>query len=190
MRTESLSISGPLKISTPRSIDARGYFTETFNLAKLQALGVVEQDWVQDNQSYSKEPFTLRGLHFQLPPFAQAKIVRVLRGKIFDAVVDLRPTSPTYGKWIGEILSSDNMNQLYVPTGFAHGFLTLEPDVEVSYKVSNFYSKDHERSLNWADGTIAINWPLPAGAKPVLSERDATAPELATLKPELESLRW
>ena len=185
MDTKSFTISGPLKFVNQRFADERGYFTETFNLSKLQGLGVVESNWVQDNQSYSKEAFTLRGLHFQLPPFAQAKIIRALRGKIFDVAVDLRPASPTFGKWLSAILSADDMNQFYVPTGFAHGFLTLEPDVEVAYKVSNYYSKDHDRSLNWADSCLAIHWPLPAGAKPILSEKDAKAPGLSALKHEL-----
>lgn len=173
----------------PRIADDRGYFTETFNLSKLQDLGVVESNWVQDNQSFSKEAFTLRGLHFQLPPFAQAKIIRVVRGKIFDIAVDLRPTSPTFGKWLSATLSADDMNQFYVPTGFAHGFLTLEPDVEVSYKVSNYYSKDHDCSLNWADRSLAIHWPLPAGAKPILSEKDSEAPGLSAIKRELGVFR-
>ncbi len=189
MDTKSFTISGPLKFVNPSFVDERGYFTETFNLSKLQSLGVAESHWVQDNQSYSKEAFTLRGLHFQLPPFAQAKIVRVLRGKIFDVAVDLRPTSPTFCQWLSATLSADDMNQFYVPTGFAHGFLTLEPDVEVAYKVSNYYSKEQDRSLNWADSFIAVHWPLPAGAKPILSEKDAAAPRLSVLERELGAFR-
>jgi dTDP-4-dehydrorhamnose 3,5-epimerase len=187
--TKSFTISGPLKFVNQRFADERGHFTETFNLSKLQDLGVVESNWVQDNQSYSKEAFTLRGLHFQLPPFAQAKIIRVLRGKIFDVAVDLRPTSPTFGKWLSATLSAADMNQFYVPTGFAHGFLTLEPHVEVAYKVSNYYSKDHDRSLNWADSCLAIQWPLPVGVKPTLSGKDEEAPCLSVIERELGMVR-
>jgi len=175
-------IEGPLELTPPRFADARGYFSETFNLAKAREAGVAESEWVQDNQSLSAAAFTLRGLHFQVPPFAQAKIVRVLKGRIFDVAVDLRRTSPTFGKWIGVELSAEKFNQLYVPQGFAHGFLTLEPDVLVAYKVSALYSKAHDRSLNWGDKSIGISWPLPAGAKPVLSEKDEGSPMLADLE--------
>lgn len=185
MNTDGLQISGPIKFATPRIVDARGYFSETFNLSKMQGMGVTETSWVQDNQSYSKEEFTLRGLHLQLPPFAQAKIVRVLRGNIFDAVVDLRQGSSTFGQWQGFTLSAEDMSQLYIPQGFAHGFLTLERDVVVSYKVSNFYSQPHDRSLHWADSTVAIKWPLPVDVEPVLSTKDDAAPGLDALKPEL-----
>ncbi len=186
MRVEHFEIAGPFAFTAPRHGDARGYFTETFNLAQLRQHGLVEDNWVQDNQSLSAIIYTLRGMHFQLPPFAQAKIVRVVAGRISDVAVDLRPQSPTYRKWIAVELSSDAGNQLYIPTGFAHGFLTLEPDTTVAYKVSNIYSKTHDRSLNWADTDVAIDWPLPKHATPALSDKDRDAPMLRSLAVELK----
>jgi dTDP-4-dehydrorhamnose 3,5-epimerase len=186
MRVEHFGIAGPFAFTAPRHGDARGYFTETFNLSQLRQHGLVENDWVQDNQSLSVETHTLRGMHFQLPPFAQAKIVRVVAGRIFDVAVDLRAQSPTYGKWIGVELSSDTGNQLYVPLGFAHGFLTQEPNTVVAYKVSNNYSKTHDRCLNWADADVAIAWPLPKPATPMLSDKDRNAPMLRSLAVELK----
>jgi len=182
---ERFSIAGPVHFAMPRFRDARGYFTETFNAEKLKAEGVVEPHWVQDNQSYSAEIFTLRGLHFQLPPFAQAKIVRVLAGQIYDVAVDVRRKSPTFGHWIAVELTAEKQNQLYIPGGFAHGFLTLTPDVVIAYKVSAPYSGRHDRSLNWADESLGINWPMPEDAKPKLSEKDEKAPLLVALKHEL-----
>ena len=186
MQVRRFDIAGPLELVPPRFADARGYFSETFNLAGAQEAGITETEWVQDNQSLSVPAFTLRGLHFQLPPHAQAKIIRVLKGRIFDVAVDLRGSSATFGKWIGVELSAEKFNQLYVPHGFAHGFLTLESDVLVAYKVSGFYAKAYDRNLDWADPAIAIDWPLPRGEKPVLSGRDAAASSLAALKAELQ----
>jgi len=185
MHVEHFDIAGPFAFTSPRHSDARGYFTETFNLALLQHHALVESDWVQDNESMSVALHTLRGMHFQRPPFAQAKIVRVIAGHIFDVAVDLRAQSLTYGKWIAVELSSDAGNQLYVPTGFAHGFLTLEPNTVVAYKVSNIYSKAHDRSLNWADADVAIDWPLPMQTLPALSDKDRGAPMLKALSGEL-----
>lgn len=187
MQANAFAIAGPLELVPDRFEDARGYFTETFNQPRLQAHGVLETSWPQDNQSLSVNAFTLRGMHFQLPPFGQAKIVRVLRGRIFDCVVDLRPASPSFGKWLGVELTAEKANQLYVPVGFAHGFLTLEPQCLVAYKVSSLYSKPHDRSLHWADPAVNIAWPLPPGQKPVLSEKDEAAPSLATLRSGLEA---
>ncbi|MBG1230985.1 dTDP-4-dehydrorhamnose 3,5-epimerase [Aestuariivirga litoralis] len=186
MDARAFNIAGPLELTPVRHGDARGYFTETFNLAKANAAGVAETEWVQDNQSFSAPAFTLRGLHFQLPPFAQAKIVRVLKGRIFDVAVDLRRASKTFGQWVGVELSAEKFNQLYVPRGFAHGFLTLEPDVLVAYKVSHYYSGAHDRSLSWADASLGIAWPLPEGVSPVLSAKDAAAPKLEALQDELK----
>ena len=187
MRVERFGIAGPFAFTAPRHGDSRGYFTETFNLAQLRQHGLVESDWIQDNQSMSVEPHTLRGMHFQLPPFAQAKIVRVITGRIFDVAIDLRAQSLTYGKWIAVELSSDTGNQLYIPTGFAHGFLTLEPNTVVAYKVSNIYSQTYDRSMNWADADVAIDWPLPKQATPALSHKDRDAPMLKDLATELRS---
>ncbi len=186
MEIERFAIAGPLHFTMPRFGDARGYFTETFNAEKLKAMGISEPHWVQDNQSYSSEIYTLRGLHFQLPPFAQAKIVRVLAGHILDVAVDLRPASATYRQWLAVELSAERQNQLYIPAGFAHGFLTLTADVVIAYKVSAPYSKPHDRSLNWDDPTIGIKWSMPPDTKPVVSAKDELAPTLALIEHELK----
>ena len=189
MEIERFAISGPVHFTMPRFGDARGYFTETFNADKLRKEGIAEPQWVQDNQSYSAENYTLRGLHFQLPPFSQAKIMRVLSGRIFDVSVDIRPSSKTFGKWLGVELTAEKQNQIYVPSGFAHGFLTLSPDVVITYKVSAAYSPAHDRSLNWDDPVLNINWPLPKGTYPKLSEKDEKAPLLLNLAHELEDFK-
>ena len=179
MEVKRFEIEGPAEIVAQRHTDERGYFCETFNAQRLAGLGIAEPAWVQDNQSFSERIYTLRGLHFQLPPFAQAKLVRVLRGSIFDVAVDIRKTSPTFGKWIAATLSAERFNQLYIPAGFAHGFLTLEANVEVLYKVSAPYSKPHDRTIRWDDPAIKISWPLEKGSQPLLSDKDANAPTLA-----------
>jgi dTDP-4-dehydrorhamnose 3,5-epimerase len=178
-------IEGPVELVSTRFSDDRGYFSETFNISNLMSIGISIPAWVQDNQSFSENIYTLRGLHFQREPFAQAKLVRVLKGEIFDVAVDIRPDSPNFGKWIGTTLTADRMNQLYVPAGFAHGFMTLEPKVEVFYKVSASYSKQHDRSLNWKDAMLAIDWPLPKNATPYLSDKDSKAPNLVELKNQI-----
>ena len=185
MEVERFSISGPVHFTMPRFGDARGYFTETFNTEKMKVIGITEPHWVQDNQSCSTEVFTLRGLHFQLPPFAQAKIVRVLSGRIYDVAVDLRTKSPTFAQWLAVELTAEKQNQLYIPTGFAHGFLTLTSDAVIAYKVSAAYSRTHDRSLHWADAALDIKWPLPMGSKPKLSEKDEKALLLVALEHEL-----
>jgi dTDP-4-dehydrorhamnose 3,5-epimerase len=189
MELERFAIVGPIHFTMPRFGDARGYFTEVFNAEKLQNIGITDPQWVQDNQSYSVENYTLRGLHFQLPPFAQAKIVRVLSGKIFDVAVDIRPASATYRRWLGVELNSEKQNQLFIPAGFAHGFLTLTPGAVVGYKVSAFYSQAHDRVLNWADPALNVNWPLPAGVPPILSPKDEMAPALSGIERELKDFR-
>ena len=181
MEVKRFEIEGPAEIVAHRHTDERGYFCETFNAERLAGLGIAEPAWVQDNQSFSERIYTLRGLHFQLPPFAQAKLVRVLRGSIFDVAVDIRKASPAFGKWIGETLTAERFNQLYIPAGFAHGFLTLEANVEVLYKVSAPYSKPHDRTIRWDDPEIKIPWPLKNGGRPLLSDKDANAPALAAV---------
>jgi len=153
--------------------DHRGWFSETYNKEKLAEFGIT-YDFIQDNQSFSATVGTLRGLHYQLAPKAQTKLIRCIRGAIFDVAVDLRQDSPTFKQWFGIELTADNYKQLLVPQGFAHGFMTLTPDVEVQYKVDDVYSKEHERSLLWNDKTIDIKWPL--DVQPVLSEKDSEAP--------------
>ncbi|WP_279483080.1 dTDP-4-dehydrorhamnose 3,5-epimerase [Aureimonas sp. SK2] len=175
-----LDIPEVLEITPRKFGDDRGFFSETFNRGRLAENGV-DIDWMQDNQSYSAEPFTLRGLHYQEPPFAQDKLVRVLRGRILDVAVDIRRGSPTFAKWVALELSAEAFNQILVPAGFAHGFLTLEPHTEVFYKVSASYSGQHDRSIRFDDPDFAIDWPL-GGRSPVLSAKDEAAPRLADIQ--------
>jgi dTDP-4-dehydrorhamnose 3,5-epimerase len=175
----SLAIPDVKLIRTPRFSDARGYFCETFQRADFAAHGL-DRDFLQDNQSSSDRPGTVRGLHFQRPPFAQTKLVRVLHGSIFDVAVDLRRSSPTFGRHIAVELSSKGNEQLFVPAGFAHGFCTLEPDTVVFYKVDQLYSAAHDSGVNWADSGFGIEWPV-APAEATLSEKDRRLPMLADL---------
>jgi dTDP-4-dehydrorhamnose 3,5-epimerase len=175
----SLAIPDAKLIRTPRFSDARGYFCETFQRADFAAQGV-DNDFLQDNQSSSARPGTVRGLHFQRPPFAQTKLVRVLRGSIFDVAVDPRRSSPSFGRHIAIELSSEGNEQLLIPVGFAHGFCTLEPDTVVFYKVDQVYSAAHDGGINWADSGLGIEWPV-ASAEAILSEKDHGLPMLADL---------
>lgn len=164
-----------VKEITPRRFgDGRGFFAETWQRQRFIDIGI-NVDWLQENQSFSAEKHVLRGLHLQVSPMAQAKLVRVLKGSIFDVVVDVRPDSPSRGKWVSCALSADAFNQLYVPVGFAHGFLTLEPGVEVFYKVSAPYSPPCERGIMWNDKDLSIDWPLIDGEQPILSQKDSMA---------------
>jgi len=164
-----------VKIVTPkRHGDHRGFFAEVYNRRAFAEAGL-EFDFVQDNHSRSAERGTLRGLHFQTPPHAQTKLVRVLRGAIFDVAVDLRRGSPTYGRHVAVELTADGFEQLLVPRGFAHGFVTLVPDTEVFYKVDAYYAPDHDKGLIWNDPDLAIAWPVDA-AEVVLSAKDAAQP--------------
>lgn len=176
---------GVLEITPKRLGDARGFFAETWQRKRFADAGVA-CDWVQDNQSLSAEAYVLRGLHFQKTPHAQAKLIRVLRGSIFDVAVDLRPWSKTFGGWVSCTLSAEAFNQLYIPEGFAHGFLTLEPSVEVLYKVSSPYAPECERAIAWNDPSLAIAWPLPPGQEPMQSARDAAAAPLSKMRSELQ----
>lgn len=165
-------------IEPRRFHDARGWFIETYSERTLAARGITCR-FVQDNHSLSRPAFTLRGLHCQTPPHGQDKLVRCVRGRIFDVAVDVRRGSPTFGRWVGAELSAENGRQLFVPIGFAHAFLTLEPDCEVTYKVSDLYAPECDGGIRWDDPTIAIDWPLPAGACPELSPKDQALPPLA-----------
>ena len=164
-------------IKPPRFEDSRGWFSETYNEERYRALGLATR-FCQDNHSLSREAGVVRGLHFQAPPHGQAKLVSCIRGAIFDVCVDVRRGSPTYGKWAGATLSAENGHQLYIPVGFAHGFVTLEPGTEVFYKVSAYYSAESEGGIAWDDPDLAIDWPLPDGG-PVLSEKDERLPRLS-----------
>ncbi|CCM78770.1 dTDP-4-dehydrorhamnose 3,5-epimerase [Rhizobium mesoamericanum] len=173
----ALRLDGVFELTPRKFDDDRGFFSETYNAAFLAANGI-KTTFVQDNHSYSADVGTLRGLHYQLPPRAQVKLVRVVRGRVFDVVVDLREQSPTFAKWLGIELSAATGNQILVPVGFAHGFLTLEPDTEVLYKVGDFYSPDHERAVRFDDPEIAIDWPADVGRLRI-STKDQRAPLLA-----------
>ena len=175
-----LDLDGLIEIRPKRFTDERGFFSETWNAAAWRAAGIAT-DFVQDNHSLSRPRGTLRGLHFQTPPEAQAKLVRVTRGSAFDVAVDLRPESPTYRQWAGVTLSATEWNQLLIPEGFAHGFLTLEPDTEVQYKASAAYSPVHDRAIRFDDAAFGIDWPIAAGDL-ILSDRDRTAPLLADVE--------
>ena len=161
--------------------DDRGYFSETYSRKVFAAAGIGEE-FVQDNHSLSAEPGTVRGLHYQTAPFAQAKLIRVVRGAIFDVAVDLRPGSPTFGSHVAVTLSAANGQQLFVPAGFGHGFCTLEPGTEVVYKVTGYYSREHDRGIRWDDPALGIAWPIEPGAA-VLSAKDAVLPRLAEVPP-------
>lgn len=171
------AIPGLVEIRPPKYSDRRGYFSEVFRQSDLEDAGLAV-NWIQDNQSLSTAVGTVRGLHFQAPPVAQVKLVRVLRGAIYDVAVDIRKNSPTYGRWVGIELSAEKWNQLLVPVGFAHCFMTIEPNTEVLYKISAPYSKEHEGAIRWNDPALGIDWPDP-GVEPTLSDKDEVAPLLA-----------
>jgi dTDP-4-dehydrorhamnose 3,5-epimerase len=174
---EPLAIPDLVLIRPKRFSDARGFFSETYRASQFAAAGL-PTDFVQDNHSYSAEVGVLRGLHFQAPPAAQGKLVRVTRGALFDVAVDIRVGSPTYGKHASAVLSAENWTQMWIPAGFAHGFLTLEPDTEVQYKVTGGeYAAALEGGLSWDDPALGIAWPA---APKVLSDRDRGWPKLAT----------
>lgn len=169
-----------VKLLVPKKFgDHRGFFSETYNKQQL-AEKRIDLDFVQDNHSLSAERGVVRGLHFQLAPFGQDKLVRVVRGKIFDVAVDLRRSSPTFGRHVTAELSAENWKQLLVPIGFAHGFVTLEANTEVIYKVTNYYSPQHDRGVLWNDPAIGIKWPI-AAHEAILSDKDKAQPKWADL---------
>jgi dTDP-4-dehydrorhamnose 3,5-epimerase len=169
-----------IKVVTPKRFgDNRGFFAETYHKQRFAEAGV-DMEFVQDNHSLSAVAGTVRGLHFQSNPFAQAKLIRVVRGRVLDVAVDIRRSSPTFRRHVAVELSAENGRQLLVPVGFAHGFCTLEPDTEVVYKVSAYYSAAHDHGLRWNDPSLGIEWPVtPADA--VLSDKDRNQPLLAEL---------
>jgi dTDP-4-dehydrorhamnose 3,5-epimerase len=173
------AIPGVLLLRPARFQDERGFFLETFRRSWMEEVGL-PTSWVQDNHSMSAAPGTVRGLHFQVPPRAQDKLVRVVRGSVFDVAVDLRRGSPTYGRHVAATLSAANGEQLFILRGFAHGFCSLEPGTEVLYKVTDYYSPEHDRGLLWSDPALGIDWPFTAGAA-LVSERDRRHPVLADL---------
>jgi dTDP-4-dehydrorhamnose 3,5-epimerase len=175
-----LALPGLLEIRPAQFADERGFFSETWNAAEWKAAGI-DLAFVQDNHSLSRQRGVLRGLHFQAPPGAQAKLVRVTRGAAYDVAVDLRSSSATYRQWAGLVLSAQDWNQLLLPEGFAHGFLALEPGTEVQYRTTAPYHPALDRAIAHDDPTIGIDWPLPAGER-VLSDRDRAAPRLAEVE--------
>ena len=179
MQTIPTAIDGVLLIEPDRHPDARGFFSETFRETWLAARGI-DCRFVQENHSLSRDRGVVRGLHFQIPPAAQAKLVRVAAGAIFDVAVDLRRSSPSFGRHVAMRLGAAEWNQIFIPEGFAHGFCVLEPDTEVLYKASAYYSAAHERGLLWNDPALGIEWPVDA-RQAILSDRDRRHPPLAEL---------
>ena len=176
MKIEDTALPG-VKILTPRRFgDHRGFFAESWNKARLDAVGL-QYDFVQDNHSMSSDVGTLRGLHFQAPPHAQAKLVRCGRGRVLDVAVDIRKGSPAFGHWVGVELSFELGNQLLIPIGFLHGFITREPDTDIIYKCSDYYAPDCDHTVRFDDPDLGIDWGL-AGRAPILSDKDAAAPLL------------
>ncbi|MCW1950239.1 MAG: dTDP-4-dehydrorhamnose 3,5-epimerase [Octadecabacter sp.] len=180
VQIETTDLADVVILTPDRFTDARGFFSETYNLNACANAGL-DVPFVQDNHSFSRAAGTVRGLHFQSPPFAQTKLVRCGRGACFDVAVDIRSGSPTYGKWVGVELSFENGRQLLVPAGFAHGFVTREPETEVVYKCSHEYAPQAEQSLLWNDPDIGVDWGVNA-ADAVLSDKDATAGRFADLQ--------
>lgn len=174
MIKEKTSLDGVFLITPQVFGDHRGWFCETYTAQKFHEIGI-DTVFVQDNQSYSKGKNTIRGLHFQTAPKAQTKLLRCTRGRILDVAVDVRKGSPNYAKWVAVELSAENKKMIYIPKGFAHGFLTLSEDVEVQYKVDNYYSPENDRSIRFDDPEIGIDWKI---ENPILSEKDLKAPFL------------
>lgn len=178
MQIEETKLPGVVILTPQRFGDARGFFSESWNKARMAQAGL-EYDFVQDNHSLSAKMGTLRGLHFQAPPHAQAKLVRCGQGALYDVAVDIRDGSPTYGQWVGVELTAENGKQLMIPAGFLHGFVTRAPDTEVIYKCTDYYAPQADGGVRWDDPAIGIDWGLQDA--PILSEKDAAAPLLADL---------
>ena len=173
MKVTPLAVPDVLLIEPKVFGDARGFFFESFNQRAFNEVTGLDVQFVQDNHSRSVR-HVLRGLHYQLPPYAQGKLVRAVVGEVFDVAVDLRPDSPTLGRWAGAVLSAENKRQMWVPPGFAHGFLVLSEAAEFLYKTTDYYAPEYERSIRWDDPDLGIDWPLD-GAIPQLSGKDAQA---------------
>lgn len=175
-----LAISHVLLLRPQKIVDHRGSFMETFSRKDFERLDI-NSEFIQDNQSLSMHRGTVRGLHFQRPPHPQAKLVRVLKGAVFDVAIDLRRGSPTFGRWCGGMLTAENAGQLFVPRGFAHAFCTLEPATEVAYKMDDYYAPECDAGLIWNDPDLGVNWPISAD-EAILSEKDAGLPRLAVFE--------
>jgi dTDP-4-dehydrorhamnose 3,5-epimerase len=179
MKFRTFAVGGPVEVIPAQIADERGYFSEIYR-SDIFAERVESIEFVQDNQSLSIRAGTIRGLHFQTHPAAQGKLVRCLAGRLLDVAVDLRMDSPTFGHWISVVLSPEHNNQLWVPVGFGHGFCTLEPNTIISYRVTNYYSREHDKGVAWDDPDIAIGWPDVADAE-TLSAKDQAQPSLREL---------
>jgi dTDP-4-dehydrorhamnose 3,5-epimerase len=186
VKVERLAIPDVLLIEPARFGDSRGFFSEVWSRRTLAQHGL-EAEFVQDNHSLSREVGVVRGLHFQTPPAAQGKLVRVVRGAILDVAVDIREGSPTFGRHVAAVLSAENWRQLWVPRGFAHGFATLEPDTEVIYKVDAYYDRAADAGILWNDPALGIEWPV---TEAVLSDKDRAAPRLADIPPPFPKGSW
>ncbi len=173
---DETELPGVVVVTPPLFEDERGFFQETYNQRAFHANGIADP-FVQDNHSWSRHAGTLRGIHFQIDPQAQAKLVRCIRGRAFDVAVDLRRSSPRFGRWAGVELSAGNHKLIYVPAGFGHAFVTLEDDTEILYRVSQHYSKDHDAAIRWNDPDIGVAWPV-GEADVILSQKDTAAPLL------------
>ena len=179
MQFRAFDIDGPIQIVPRKHEDHRGYFSEIFRLNSFaEHAGPVT--FVQENQSLSNAPGTIRGIHFQTPPMAQGKLVRCVAGRLLDVIVDLRQGSSTFGRWVSVILSPQDLNQLWVPVGFGHGFCTLEPNSIISYRVTEYYSPEHDKGVAWDDPEIGVDWPSVADPE-TLSGKDREQPRLADL---------
>jgi len=176
----SLAIPDVKVIRPAKFGDQRGFFSETYNQRAFREAGI-DTVFVQDNHAFSAKTGTLRGLHFQAPPFAQTKLVRVAKGRIWDVAVDIRQGSRSFGRWVAAEISADGWEQILIPAGFAHGYCTLEPDTEIIYKVDNYYSPSHDLGVSWDDADISIAWPLSIDDN-VLSEKDRNLPRLNELQ--------
>jgi dTDP-4-dehydrorhamnose 3,5-epimerase len=182
--SDRLEISDVILVRVRKFADSRGHFLETFRKFEFGEMGI-GCEFLQDNQAYSAQAGTVRGLHFQVPPHAQAKLVRVLRGAVYDAAVDLRCGSPTYGKWCGARLTADGGEQIFVPRGFAHGYCTLEANTVVAYKVDNYYAPQSEAGLIWNDPAIGVDWSFPP-ERVLVSDKDAKLPLFSTFETPFE----
>jgi len=185
MKFTQLSIPGLILIEPQVFGDDRGFFMETYSKREFLDAGI-DVDFVQDNHSRSGKA-VLRGLHFQKPPFAQAKLIRVSQGEVLDVAVDIRPDSPTFGKWDSAHLTAENKNMFFIPAGFAHGFYVLSETADFQYKCSNFYDKESEGGILWNDPDINVAW---LAANPILSEKDKTWPILKDIEAELKTIKW
>lgn len=178
MKAIETKLPGVLIVEPDRFGDHRGYFCETYSKPKYEKIGI-HCDFIQDNMSFSAQEGTLRGLHWQNPPYAQSKLVSVARGRVIDVAVDIRQGSPTFGQWVAVELSAENGRQLFIPRGFAHGFLTLSPDVDFRYKVDNLYNKESEGGIRYDDPFVNVDWgSLLEGREPILSQKDQEGPTL------------